>query len=142
MRNIIANFLGIIWYAFANVIATPIYLHLLGIEAFGLIGVFSSLFAASILLDLGISPAVNREIAQLSAAFGNETRIRTLFKTTESVYWIATIIIGLIIAIASPLLAKHWLNIEHLTREETRNSFILMGISLIFQLPVSFWGAL
>jgi O-antigen/teichoic acid export membrane protein len=139
MKNIIANFIGIIWYAFANLIATPIYLKLLGVEAFGLIGIFNSIYAASILLDLGISPAINREMAQLSASSGNEGRIRTLFKTVESVYWLATLAIGLLIILISPVLAKYWLNIESLSIVETRNSFILMGISLIFQLPVSFY---
>ena len=132
--------MGISWYAVANFIATPIYLHLLGIEAYGLLGIYNSLYAATILLDLGISPAINREFAQLSVSKGNETKIRILFKTVESVYWIITVAIGLVIVVGSPLFSKYWVHSEIFTTLETRNAFMLMGISLIFQLPVSFYS--
>src|SRR6202035_4627764 len=49
----------------------PVYIHFLGIEAYGLIGFFLSLTAILSLLDLGLGTALNRQFAQYSAQSGN-----------------------------------------------------------------------
>ena len=43
----------------------PVYISYLGIEAYGLIGLFATLQAWLSLLDLGLSPTLNREMARL-----------------------------------------------------------------------------
>ncbi len=44
----------------------PVYIKLLGIEAYGLIGFFLTLVAILSLLDLGLGTTLNRRLAQLS----------------------------------------------------------------------------
>ena len=44
----------------------PFYIKLLGIEAYGLVGFYVTLLAALQVLDLGISPTINREMARHS----------------------------------------------------------------------------
>ena len=59
--NIIANFAGQGAATLIQLAITPIYIHWLGIEAYGLIGFQVTLQALTQALDLGLSPTVNRE---------------------------------------------------------------------------------
>ena len=44
----------------------PLYIHFMGIEAYGLMGVFAALLGLFALLDMGLSSTMNREMARLS----------------------------------------------------------------------------
>src|SRR5512140_2568781 len=65
-RNIAANFVGTLWTALMGPALVSVYVRLMGIEAYGLIGILTTLQAAFTLLDLGLSTATNRELARLS----------------------------------------------------------------------------
>ena len=45
----------------------PLYIRFMGMEGYGLIGVFTTMLAIFALLDLGLGLTVNRELARLSA---------------------------------------------------------------------------
>ena len=56
-RNLIANYLGQGWTALMGLAFIPLYINYLGIEAYGLIGLFAVLQGWLVLLDLGMTPA-------------------------------------------------------------------------------------
>src|SRR5260221_1213459 len=85
-RNVVANVAGKGWAALLSLAVVPIYIHFLGIEAFGLIGFFLSLMAILSLLDLGLGTALNRQFAQYSAQSGKAQEMRDLFRTLEVIY--------------------------------------------------------
>ncbi len=62
-KNIAANVAGSAWSAIAGLIFAPIYIHYLGVEAYGVIGVFISLQAVLSILDMGLATTLNREMA-------------------------------------------------------------------------------
>jgi O-antigen/teichoic acid export membrane protein len=66
--NVASGLVSNIWVALVSIVAVPVYLRYLGIEAYGLIGILASLQAFMSLLDLGMSPAFNREVARLSCS--------------------------------------------------------------------------
>lgn len=51
-RNLIANYLGQAWRALMGLAFIPLYIHYLGIEAYGLIGLFATLQVCLGLLDM------------------------------------------------------------------------------------------
>ena len=55
-RNLIANYLGQGWTALMGLAFVPLYIQYLGIEAYGLIGLFAVLQAWLALLDMGLTP--------------------------------------------------------------------------------------
>src|SRR4051794_31778653 len=65
-RNVAANFVGTFWAALMGPALVTIYVRLLGIEAYGLVGLLTTLQAVFALLDLGLSAATNRELARFS----------------------------------------------------------------------------
>ena len=61
-RNLIANYIGQGWRFLISLAFVPLYIKYLGIEAYGLIGIFAMLQAWLGLLDMGMKPALGREI--------------------------------------------------------------------------------
>ena len=59
-QNIIANFGGKAWQALMSLAFVPLYIKFMGIESYGLVGIFTSLLALFGLLDMGLSTTLNR----------------------------------------------------------------------------------
>ena len=115
------------------------YLHYLSIEVYGIIGFFSSLQAVLTLLDGGISPALSREIARLSAISGKEQEMRDVSRTLETLCWVIAFAVGGIAFLISPLVAKYWLESDKIPIDTIYQSLVLMSISLIFQWTINFY---
>ncbi len=137
--DLIVNLIGNIWFALLNFISIPIYLHFLGVEAFGFIGIYNSIFAATILLDLGISPALNREIARLNAIENQEVEIKSLIFSVELVYWIVAGILCVVLYVIAPFLASSWVSLDQITYDEAELVFIMMSLAIMVQLPTNFY---
>ena len=93
-RNVIANFAGKAWAVLMSLAFVPVYIKLLGIEAYGLIGFFLTLVAILSLLDLGLGTTLNRRLAQLSIEKNAAQEMCDLLRTLELIYLIIGIVIG------------------------------------------------
>lgn len=134
-RNIIANVTGKAWTALVSLAAVPIYIHFLGIEAYGLIGVFLSLMAIFSLLDLGLGTTLNRQLAQYSAQSGKAQEMRDLVRTFEIIYWLIGIAIGITVAALAPLIAGYWIKSRQLSTHTVTQALVMMGIAFACQWP-------
>lgn len=127
-RNVVANYLGQGWTALMQFAFVPLYLSYLGVEAFGLIGVFTMLQAWMMLLDLGMTPTLNREMARFTAGSHSARSINDLLRTLE---WICVAMaagIVLVIWAASGWLASDWLQPGALPVSSVADAIGLMGI--------------
>lgn len=134
-HNIAANIVGKGTTIGLALMTVPWYVRLLGVESFGLIGVFAGLQAIFSLLDMGFSTTVNREIAHLSAIPGSAGQQRTLVRTVESVYWGLAACVVLVLAVLAQWIAKHWLISVTLDETTLCTSLILMGLVIGLQFP-------
>ncbi len=134
-HNIIANFAGKAWKGIFSLAFVPIYIKLMGVEVFGLIGIFLSLSALFALLDMGLTATLNRELSRLSVAENSAQESRNLVRTFEVVYWGIGIVIGVFVIILAPLLAKHWINSTSISSETTEQALLIMGMLLAAQWP-------
>lgn len=141
-RNFSAGLLGSIWSALVGLAVIPLYLKYLGTEAYGLIGFYATTQALLQLLDLGLSPTINREVARCSAV-GKLHEARNLLHTLAVVYWAMAAVIALGIVVMSPLIANYWLQSKHLTQETVAHALMLMGLVVACRWPVGLYmGAL
>lgn len=129
-HNVIANYAGGIWTALMGIAFVPLYIHYLGIEAFGLIGVYIALQAWFIVIDMGFTPSLNREMARFDAGGISAHQARQLIKTLEVIYCGTTLFFLLLIAILSPYIATHWLIVEKLDYSTVENALIIMGATI------------
>ena len=61
----------------------PLYIKYLGIEAYGLIGIFALLQAWLALLDMGMTPTLSREMARFTGGAHDAQSIRDLLHVSE-----------------------------------------------------------
>lgn len=106
----------------------PLYVRYLGIEAYGLIGMFAVLQAWFALLDMGMTPALSREMARFTGGTHSAQSIRDLLRSIEiCVFGLAGgIVAG--IWVASDWLSSEWLQAENLSAEAVAQAFAIMAI--------------
>lgn len=139
-KNLVANFVGNGWAALMAVILIPLYIQFLGIEAWGLIGIFASLQGMCALLDLGLSTTLNREMARLSAQQNKAQEMRDLLRTLELIYWAFAAVIGVSVFALAPLLANHWVQASELSPEIVKNAIRVMGLAISLQWPFGLYS--
>ncbi len=139
-HNILANYVGKFWTALMSFLFVPLYIKFIGIESYGLVGVFASLQAIFGLLDMGLSTTLNRELARLSASPETAHEMRDLVRTLELVYWgIALLMAVTIFGLSTPL-AYYWVNSVQVSVTTVHHAILLMGGIIAFQWPLRFYA--
>lgn len=139
-HNIIANFAGGAWASIITLAFVPFFIKLIGVESYGLIGIFTSLTALLVVFDMGLSSTLNRELSRLSIINDSNQEARDLVRTFEVVYWGVGIFIGLMIVFLAPFIAQHWLNPQGISVNTVKTALILMGFSVACQWPSSLYS--
>ena len=138
--NITANFVGNVWTAIMNIAFIPVYINLLGVEAYGLIGIYATLQAICVPLDIGLGTTLNREMARLSVLPGNAVKLHNLLRTLEILYWIVAVFIGITIYLLAPLVANYWLRSQQLSFPTIQQAIVLIGITIAAQWPFTLYA--
>lgn len=138
-RNLFANIFGNGWSALIQLLVIPIYIHLLGEEAYGLYAFFLTIAGFAQVLDLGFTPTINRTLAQYSVAEDKADEARTLTRTMEVIYIALGIVLGFCIALASPFLANSWLKATKLDNATMQTALLLMALLAMVQWPLTFY---
>lgn len=139
-RNVVANLAARVWSNLLNIALVPLYLKFLGIEAYGLVGIFLTLQTMSAYLDFGLGPATVRMIARLSIDEEERHRQRNLIRTMEVLYWPMGITLGVIIALLAPVIATQWVRAEHLSDATIARSIGWMGVAVAVQFPTAIYS--
>lgn len=112
----------------------PIYIQYLGGEAWGLVGFMSMLQAWFILLDLGLTPTLSREMARFKAGAHSAQSIRDLMRSLELVYIGVASVVVLSVWFIAPWVGVHWLNVVHLSKSTVASAIGIMGFVLAMRM--------
>lgn len=140
--NIFANIAGQAWFVLVSILCTPFLIKMLGVEAYGLIAFYTLLQSVMQMLDLGMGPTVNREIAQSwkSRDEGvNSNELARFIATMERWYWVLGSIAGSILLVFSPYIVVTWLRPDQISVEEMVQSARLMAILVSLQWPLLYY---
>ncbi len=139
---------NVIWNALARFLQiglqflfVPIYLHLLGADAFALLVLNATVMATLAFVDQFVSAIMLRE---LGAHNGNPTRtarIWNLFNSLERVSFVCALVIIFLAPFAGPLLVSQWTTGNSLDARTISIAMALMGISIAVQLPGMFYAS-
>jgi O-antigen/teichoic acid export membrane protein len=127
-RNLAANLAGMGWALLLQILATPLYIRLLGAEAYGLIGFHTLAMGLLQVLDAGITPAVNYQAARLGAGETEAAKLGTLARTLTACGWCLGLVASLGIIACNGLMVNHWLHIQSLPPDQVRISLVLLGV--------------
>jgi O-antigen/teichoic acid export membrane protein len=111
-RNIVANYLGQGWAAVIGIAFIPVYIRYLGVEAYGLIGFFAVIQTWLAVLDAGLTPTLQREMARFTAGAHSVQSICNLLRSIEVLCLGVAAAAGMAVWAASGFLAESWLNAE------------------------------
>lgn len=139
--NLSANLVGKILGAVVGLACIPVFINILGIEGYGVVGVWMTLEALATLLDLGLSPALTRELARTGQHLEQAQRARDLVRTLEVFYGLMGVLIGLVVVLGAPLIANHWLKSTKLSPAELVQSIQLIGVLVFCRWPISFYSS-
>ena len=140
--NIAAGFANSAWSAAVILLTVPFFLRYLGVPAYGLIGFFTSLQALFGLLDVGLGPTINREVAR-GLSPDDKIKTRHLLHTLAIAYGAVAVSIAATVALLAPWIGRHWLNASTLTTKDVVEALSLMGLVIACRFPLSLYlGAL
>ncbi|HEX2543241.1 MAG TPA: oligosaccharide flippase family protein [Ramlibacter sp.] len=132
-RNVAANYVATGWTAVVGLTVLPFYLRYLGIESYGLISFFVTLQAWMFLLDLGLTPTFNREVARFTAGGQSLQGLHDLFRSLEVVYAGIALLMALALAGSSGWLVTGWLQLQTLSAGSASQALALMGLVVAVQ---------
>lgn len=137
--NVGANFIGKIWTGLIGLAVIPIYVRLLGVETYGLIGVFSTLQGMTAFLDLGLGVTCSRELARNVGSRSQIAAIRDTLRTVEVIFWSTGIAIAIAVAGSASLISENWIKSQDITSGVIGQAIVLMGIAIGLQWPGSLY---
>ena len=137
-RNVIANLVGNVVSTILSVLFVPLYIRYMGIEAWGLVGFFTTLQIVLVLADIGLSTTINREFARTTSV--DVAARRDLLRTLEVVYWTVAIAAGTAVVAVAPFLAERWLQVRVIPLATVRTAVALMGVVAMLQLPLALYS--
>ncbi len=127
-RNLVANYIGQGWTGLMGFVFAPLYIKCLGVEAYGLVGVFTLLQAWLSLLDMGMTPTIGREMARFMAGVHSSESIRDLLRSIEIVALAIAALMTCAVIWGAKWIATSWLKADGLPIEVVMQAFAIMGL--------------
>ena len=142
-RNVAANVVGRAVSGLILLAVTPLYIRLLGVEAYGLAGLATTVKTVLVAFDLGLATTLNRELARASARREDASTTRDLVRSIEACYWLFAAGVGLLCVALAPVAAGRWLNAPTLGPGVVQEAVALIGVLIALDLPFTVYhGAL
>lgn len=127
-KNILANYLSQFYVTLIGIVMIPVYIRYMGVEAYGLVGFFSMLQAWFMLLDMGLTPTMVRQVARFRGGAMDVLMLRRLLRALEGIF-IGVAVLGVVVIIAgADSIANRWLRVEMLPKDDVVNAIMLMAI--------------
>ncbi|OGT39878.1 MAG: hypothetical protein A3E81_01795 [Gammaproteobacteria bacterium RIFCSPHIGHO2_12_FULL_36_30] len=132
-KNIFANYCGHFYTLFVCITIVPLYLQYLGAAAFGLISIYVMLQSWLSLLNIGLTPAMSREVTCLRDRKNGFFKIKKLLRSLEIIFLFINLLIMLGVALCSYWITHHWLKVQNLSYIEVIHCVMLMGVMVSFR---------
>ena len=111
------------------IVAIPILIRGLGTDRFGMLSLVWVVVLNSSLLDLGMSRAITKLVAEKLGA-GQRQQISQIAWTALMILFLIGLAGGLIVGLVSPWLVHSILKIPEALQSETLNALYLIGVSI------------
>lgn len=138
--NLTANFAAQAWAILMSLAFVPIYIRILGVEQYALVGFYLALQGVFSLLDMGLSTTLNRELARTSSGGAGVHRPQDLVRTLEVVYLCIALFIGVTVGALSGPIAANWLSATQIPTPVVKQAVAFIGVLIAVQWPLSLYS--
>jgi O-antigen/teichoic acid export membrane protein len=111
----------------------------MGIESYGLIGMFATLQAVLGILDLGLTATMNREMARLAPTPASRLTARDLARTLEIIFWAVAVLLGIVTILLAGPITDYWVKPDRLPKSDIQQALTIMAFAVALRWPVSFY---
>lgn len=126
-KNLVANYIGQGWNAIMGLAFIPLYVKYLGVEAYGLVGLFVLLQTLLSLLDVGLTPTLGREMARFTGGGRNIQSMRDLLRTVELMAVGVAFLTAVCIFLGANWIASDWLKADDLSNDAIERAIQIMA---------------
>ncbi len=124
--NITASLLGQTLVIVTQLITLPLYLHILGVESYGLIGFYITLQATIQAFDFGLGSTINREMAKYNSGVIDCQKAISTVATIEVIFLFLISILAIIACIAIPFYYLDVITTKTIMPNELESTLYLM----------------
>lgn len=139
IKNVIWNLIGGVWTGVLILAATPWYVSRLGLDGYGIVGLWLMMQVMMGLLDIGMGATLVKEFAASTKDLNSLEIKRDLLRTLEIVYWLIAVLLAMILFFAAGWVGDHWLKSNTLPSAFVANTIRIMAIALGFQFPFTLY---
>lgn len=129
-KNTVANYLGSFYVTLVNILSIPLYIRYLGTEFYGLVGFFALLQQLLRMLDLGLTPALSREVTRQRAGVISAVSLRNLIRSLEFFFVLIALLLAAVLFFCNNWLATSWMKNESIPLEVLTKSILLMSMAV------------
>ena len=126
-RNVIASYVGQATASVTGILMLPVFVKYLGTEAFGLVGFFAMLQSWSMLLDMGMTPTLSRELARFTAGVLSQERVVKMIRALEWIFAGLGLLCAVSVILSAGWISHHWLKARAISQDEIGLCVALMG---------------
>lgn len=131
--NVAANFASQIYVAVVGLAVTPLYLHQLGAEAYGLVGFYGALMAWFQLLDVGLSPVVMREVSRHAAGSIDDRSLWAKIRAIENLFLALAVLAAAGLLAGAHVIADRWLDAPSLSATSVADALRQMTVCVVLR---------
>lgn len=128
--SVVASYASQIYMALVGIVLMPVYLRLMGAEAYGLVGLFTMLQAWFQLLDFGLSPTLARECARFNGGATDGLTLRRLVRALELIFVLLGSAAAIGLAAGADWIALNWIKADSMPAEQIALSVQLMAATI------------
>lgn len=126
-RNALSNFAGLLILSLLPLLASILYVPLLGGAQFGLVSAASFLLTLGSSLDLGLSRATTQRFAQAAATRATGREPRDFLATAHLLYLGVLLPFCLAVTLGAGFLTRHWLIVPDALQADAEQALWLLG---------------
>jgi O-antigen/teichoic acid export membrane protein len=134
--NVAANYAGKLWSITSVYVFIPVYVRLLGIDAYGLIAFYSVALGIIFIADAGLSASFSREVARSA----DSRVLAMLLRSIETVLLTVLSLAAAGMVVGAEAIAVNWLNTgASLDLAIATDCLRLMGLAIVPQIAMSLY---
>lgn len=118
-----------------TVLVTPIYVSKLGLNLYGIIGIWLVFQAIMNFFDFGLGATLTKEFSTVNHLERKGLHYSDTLRTIEIVYWGISAICVVLFILVTNVFFSEWINLKFVNIKNISTIMFLMSISLFFQFP-------
>jgi O-antigen/teichoic acid export membrane protein len=127
-RNLAVTYGSQLFMALVGIVMLPFYVRILGVEAYGIIGLYIALQAWLALLDFGLSSTLSREATRFRAGVAGAAETGNLLRFVEWVFLLLGMSLAAAIIVGAKAITLRWLQSDALGHSEIVTAVRLIGV--------------